>query len=171
MPLPYCDDLMSVSVALCQVGGKVPALLPSPGGPHPCFILHPAVSLHLHPLVGPHSFRTNEPLPPVFVFKGRNQKESLITIKCYRHLELEHKGWQHRAHWGYQQGAHWSIGSLIEIVWQTPGRGRRRKQSSKIPLSSIEKFVTESVGRGCQERLGGMKGLGDQTGSVPTLHI
>ena len=139
---------------------------------HPSSIrpsIHPSIlSLHLHPPTPPRASRTP---PSVFVFKASDQKECLITIKRYRHLALWHNEWQHRAHWGYQQGDHWSIGSLIWIVWQTRGQGCRRKQSSKIPLSWIEKFVTESVGRGCQEWLGGMKGLGDQTGPVPTLRI
>lgn len=138
--------------------------------------LHPSIPPSIRPSFHctctprkpPRAFRTP---PSVFVFKASDQKECLITIKRYRHLALWHNEWQHRAHWGYQQGDHWSIGSLIWIVWQTRGQGCRRKQSSKIPLSWIEKFVTESVGRGCQEWLGGMKGLGDQTGPVPTLRI
>lgn len=137
------------------------SLAPAPPSPpsSPCTCIPPALPRALWTPSSSVCIQNEEP------------NECLITIKCYRHLALWHNEWQHRAHWGYQQGDHWSIGSLIWIVWQTRSQGRRSKQSSKIPLSWIEKFVTESVGRGCQEWLGGMKGLSDQTGPVPTLHI
>lgn len=51
------------------------------------------------------------------------------------------------------------------------GRGPGSKQSSKIPLTGIEKFVTESVGRGCQEQLGALKGPCRSNISVPALHV
>lgn len=98
-------------------------------------------------------------------------KQEFNYHKMLWHLAVQHNEWQHRAHWGYQHGAQWSIGSLIWIAWQSWSQGHRNNQSSKISLSWIEKFVTESVGRGCQEWLGGMKGPSDQTGSVLTLHI
>lgn len=169
-PFPYCNDLMSVPVAPGHVGGKVPPLYQSLGDPP---LLHRSRIAPSFPCtcIPPQSGPVLRDPPASVCIQSSGPKEGLITIKRYRHLALWHNECQHRAHWGYQQGDHWSIGSLIWIVWQTRSQGRRRKQSSKIPLSWIEKFVTESVGRGCQEWLGGMKGLSDQTGPVPTLHI
>lgn len=71
-----------------------------------------------------------------------------------------------RAHWGYQEGDQWSIGSLIWIVWQN----RRSKQSSKSP-SRIEKFVTESVRKGCHKRLSRLIAPRRAKVQVPAAHF
>lgn len=92
----------------------------------------------------PHSLLISRPL---FSFSPPPKKR-MFNYQKIQSTSCAIQWMSHRAHLRLSRRDQWSIGSLIWIVWQN----RRSKQSSKIP-SRIEKFVTESVRKGCHKRL------------------